>query len=107
VLNDFNNLHYSIHQLKHGITSKLVGKDASSNVFMALKEMRGEIASAVKQGDAQLARVFTDKLDSLESSLSRQNDEILSAIQTVSQRLSSLELEKPDSSSSTLASSAS
>jgi hypothetical protein len=82
-----------------------VGKDASSNLFMALKEMRGEIAFAVKHGDAQLAKVFTDKLDSLERSLSRQNNVILAAIQTVSQRLSSLELEKPVSSASTLASS--
>jgi hypothetical protein len=36
LVNDFRNLQYSLHQLKHGITSKLVGKDASSNVFMAL-----------------------------------------------------------------------
>jgi hypothetical protein len=58
--------------------------------------MKGELSSVVRQGDAKLAKAITDKLDSLESSLTQQNDQILSAISTVSQRLSNIEQGKQE-----------
>jgi hypothetical protein len=58
--------------------------------------MKGELSSVVRQGDAKLTKAISDKLDSLESSLTQQNDQILSAISTVSQRLSNIEQGKQE-----------
>jgi vacuolar-type H+-ATPase subunit E/Vma4 len=69
----------------------LAGKDAQSNVFMALKEAKSEIAAIVKQGGTKSEKAIADKLDSLESTLSKQNEDILSAINSVTRKLVALD----------------
>ncbi len=60
-------------------------------MFIALKEAKSEIAAIVKQGGTKSEKAIADKLDSLESTLSNQNEDILSAINSVTSKLDALD----------------
>jgi hypothetical protein len=58
---------------------------------MALNEAKSDIAAIIKQGGTKSEKAIADKLDSLENTLSKQNEDILSAINSVTSNLNALD----------------
>lgn len=64
------------HQVDSELHKNLIGKDRSSNVFLALQAMKQEITNASRQGDSDTQHKLSDSFDRLDFIITQQIDDM-------------------------------